>query len=72
MLSFPSQLRDSREANPATKLAEQKSREGTEDEPAKSAENAAVALLLRLHDVHWLCGDLVVLFFGHDLFLSFV
>ena len=61
-----SQLRDAREADPATELAEQKSREGTKDDPAEPAEDVAVLRRLRLHDVHGLCGDLIVLIFGHD------
>ena len=62
------QLRDTRETEPA-ELAEQEPREGTEDESAETVEDAVVALLLRLHDVHGLSGDVVVLIFGHGLFL---
>ena len=53
-------------------LAENESSEDGADDSAKSAENAVVLWRLRLHDVDGLNGDLVVLIFGHDLFLSFV
>ena len=53
-------------------LAEDESGEDAESDVAEAVEDAAVALLLGLHDVDGLNGDLVVLIFGHDLFLSFV
>ena len=62
------QFRNTRETEPATELAEQEPCEGTEDEPAETVEDVGVALL-RLHDVHGLCGDVVVLIVGHDLSL---
>jgi hypothetical protein len=68
---LPSQLREAREADPATDLAEDEPCEDAESDVAKAVEDAAV-ILRRLHDVDGLRGDLVVLIVGHDLFLSFV
>ena len=52
-------------------LAENEPHDGTEDEPAETVEDAAVALLLRWlgllggHDEDGLRGDVRVVVFGH-------
>ena len=72
MLFLLSQLRETREPDAATELAEQNSDNCRKDDPAKAATEIVAGLRLlrlRLHDVHGLCGDLIVLIFGHDCFL---
>ena len=61
---FLLEFRETRKSKATAELAEQEPCEGTEDEPAETVEDVGVALLLRLHDVHGLCGD-VVCVFGH-------
>ena len=65
-LSFPSQLRQFREADAATDLAEDEPGEDAESDVAESVEDAAVILLrLGLHDVDGLSGNVVGVVFGH-------
>ncbi len=58
-----SQLRQFRKAD--SKLTEEKSCKGAEDDSPETIEDAGV-VLLRLHDVDGLRRNVVVCVFGHD------